>query len=454
MSKHDDADLAAIRILQRLIEREEIDFVSSHGVSILAPVVSSLLLRLDDVSTRSTVLAAWLIDHIEVRDLYIDDEQLEQLLCEIWDAREHTEPAIEARRADIEAMLRSEPDNLDHRLVYGDWLQAHDDPLGELIARQLARASEPGNSALEQAAASYLREHASALFGPLAEYLDTVVRPVWRGGFIDAATLGRPRDDPESYEGAILLKWLLEHRTAMLLRELELQPFDYYSWGRDQLRTLLAVVLERPRPLLRRLSVGVDDGPGELGELAQLDELLPNLEVLELRVRSVTIERLRHPTLRRLLWHSAMGPRQAAALASFELPRLESLAVRWVRPHLQLAPILAELELPSLRSLQMPGTADNLDWLLRVGWRAQLEHLDLSGGDLQDEHARLLARQPWPRLRHLDVSNNEIGVEGNAMLTALAPTVVTGKQRPVTRYDDYEEDDDDEDDEYYEDAME
>lgn len=456
MNQHDEADLAAIRILQQLVEREGIEFVSSRGVSALASAASSFLLRQPARPERGAAFANWLMEQVEVRDLYVDDDELEAILHEVWDARSEraSQPTVEARRADFEAMLRREPDNLEHRLVYGDWLQAHRDPLGELITRQVAVALEPDNLALQRAAAIYLSEHAEALFGPLAEYLDAVVRLGWRGGFIESATLGKALDDPEPYEGAILLRWLLDNRTAMLLRELELRPFEH-SWGRDQLRALLGVVLEQPRPLLLRLIVGSAEATGELGDLAQLDELLPNLETLELRVRSVGIERLRHPTLRGLVWHGAIGPKQVAALASFELPRLESLGLSLRSTTQTFAPMLEKLELPSLRSLQVPGTADNLDWLVRAPWRERLEHLDLSDGDLQDVEARTLARLRWPRLRRLDVSNNELGAESIALLSALAPEVETeGQRRAELLYDEDEEGDEDEDDEYYESAME
>jgi uncharacterized protein (TIGR02996 family) len=434
LSQHDDADLAAIRVLERLFEREGIEFVSSRGVSALAPAVASFLLRHENDRERSAMFAAWLIDHVEVRDLYVDDEQLEELLRELWDVRpdRDSRPAVEARRADLEAMLLAEPDNFDHRLVYADWLQGHQDPLGELITSQLAAASEPGRLTLASAAASYLREHTDVLFGPLAEYIDWAVHLQWRGGFIETATVGKPSEDHSSYEGSILLRWLLEHRTAMLLRELELHPFQY-KWGRDQLQEMLAVVLERPRPLLRRLTVGIDGQTGYLGELSRLDELLPNLEILELRGRSVNVERLRHPKLRRLVWLGAIERKQADAMMASELP--------------------------SLRALQVPGLHSNVEWLVRVSWRAELEHLDLSGGDLHDDDARLLARLPWPRLRHLDVSNNMLGSEGTATLAALAPTVVIGEQRIPDAYDEFDEDgdgddEDEEDDEFYESTME
>ncbi|HLT40733.1 MAG TPA: leucine-rich repeat domain-containing protein [Enhygromyxa sp.] len=427
MSQHDEADLAAIRVLQQLVEREGVEFVSSRGVSTLASAASTFLLRQVGNRERGAAFAAWLIDQVEVRDLYFDDDQLDALLGEVWDAQGQrgASPTVEARRADLEALLCDAPDDLEHRLVYGDWLSAHHDPFGELIARQIAAASEPDDPTLAHAAAEYLRERADALFGPLAEYLGSVVRPQWHGGFIEAATLGKPIDDPGPYEGAILLRWLLDHRAALLLRELELHPFDRH-WGRDQFRALLAVVFERPRPLLRRLTVGVDGDSGDAGELARLDELLPGLEVLELRVRSASIERLRHPTLRRLVWDSQLGPRQTAALAGFELP--------------------------ALRSLRIPGSSD-VDWLVHGSWRAGLEHLDLSGGGLQDHDARLLARQPWPRLRRLDVSNNLLGPEGIALLASLCPELVSGEQQPADDWDDPLADDDD-DDEYYDSVME
>jgi uncharacterized protein (TIGR02996 family) len=466
VSQHDEADLAAIHVLQQLLEHEGIEFVSSRGVSGLASAAANFLLRVQSRPDRGAALAAWLIDQDEVRDLYVDDDRLEQLLQDCWDPRgEHgPQPPVEARRADLEAMLQSEPDNLEHRLVYGDWLQAHQDPFGELITRQIAAASEPDNPALERAASSYASEHAEALFGPLAEYLGSVVRPTWRGGFIEAASLGKPLDDPESYEGGILLRWLLEHRAAMLLRELELQPFEHY-WNREQYPALLAVVLERPRPLLRRLTVGNGTDSGDAGELARLDELLPNLEILELRVRTASFDQLRHPKLRRLVWTSTIGPKQARALTRFELPRLESLVLGSTHPGLGLGlglglgPDLesALLELPSLRSLQTPGSTESLDWLAHVSWRDQLEQLDLSGGTLTDDDVRALTGRPWPNLRRLDVSNNQLGAEGLALVASLCPEVVCGEQRPVEAWDDYDpddDDDDDEDDEFYDDAME
>jgi uncharacterized protein (TIGR02996 family) len=446
-----DADLTAARVLQRLVELEGIEFVSSHGFSVVASSVS-VYLRHTRYATNGSVFALWLMEIKEVRDLYLDDDQLEAVLREVLATHDDDDPAptIEARRPELEALLCDEPDKLEHRLVYADWLQGEHDPFGELIACQCAAAREPDNPTLERAAAATLAELTPALLGPLAEYLGSVVRLEWRCGFIEVATLGKSVDDHEPYEGAILLRWLLDHRAAMLLRELELRPIEHRQ--QDQYREMLAVLLERPRPLLRRLAIG-DEAPllaGEAGVLARLDELLPNLETLELRVRSVELDGLRHPRLRRLVWEGPLQQPRAAAWASFELPQLESLELGWLGGF-ELEPILATLELPSLRSLQVPGTAISVEWLARVAWRANLEHLDLSAGTLTDEHARLLARLPWPSLRSLDVSNNRLGAEGIALLTDLAPTVVIGAQRGAELDGDEV---DEEDDEYYDSAME
>lgn len=473
MSRYDDADRAAIRMLERLVEDGGIEFVSSRGVSALASGLANLLLRVADRPDRGAEIGAWLMDAVEVRELYADDEQLESIFVELWDPLRERDSSttLEARRADLEALLLAEPDNLDHRLVYGDWLQAHRDPFGELITRQiaadehsaLARAAATSPSSLSPRSVNYLSDYAEALFGPLAEYLDVVVQLDWRAGFIERARVGKSMDDPESYQGAILLRWLLEHRAAMLLRELELHSFEHHRHS-DQFREMLAVLLEQPRPLLRRLIVGErrdlrqdrSEYPmHDAGRLAQLDVLLPRLEILELHVRDVIVEQLCHPTLRRLVWAATIGARQAAAFARFELPRLEDLALQSTYADERLGPILAELELPALRAFAMSATTEDLGWLTRACWREQLECLDLSDGDLDDLDARALARLDWPRLRRLDLSNNRLGTGGRAIVERLCPEVVTDSQRRAgdSDYDDDGEEDDD-DDEYYDDVME
>ncbi len=457
VTTHDEADLAAIRVLEQLVACEGVEFVSTRGVSTLAAATASFLLRRADGRSRAAAFAAWLIDQVEVSDLYLDDDELEAVLRESWDRRSTASPAaVEARREDLEAMLLREPDNLDHRLVYADWLQGHRDPFGELIARQIAAQSQPDNRALARAAASDLREQVEPLFGRLAEYLDSIVRLRWRAGFVEAATLGKPLGDPGPYQGAILLRWLLDRRPTMLLRELELHPFED-PVGRDQFAELLAVLFERPRPLLRRLCVGedielVNDDElhhGDAGRLERLAERLPKLEQLEVHVRTATVDRLLHPTLRRLVWGAEIAPKQVASIAEFELPQLEHLGFGAGYVPEELIEALARRELPRLRALKLQARREQIGWLMGAVWREQLEVLDLSGGSLEDRDVEALARRPWPRLRRLDVSANLLGPEGVERLAGLGvEELIIGEQRsPEPEWDE-------DDDEYYEDSME
>jgi len=54
-----------------------------------------------------------------------------------------TRPAVRAGNAELEAAITATPDDDHAYLVYGDWLQAHDDPRGELCALQAALARAP-----------------------------------------------------------------------------------------------------------------------------------------------------------------------------------------------------------------------------------------------------------------------------------------------------------------------
>lgn len=449
-SEGDEDDRAAIQLLQRLSDDGGVEFVSTHAIALLAPAIARLLDRLEPGADRGSALSGYLIDHDEVADLYVDDEALEALLRSLWDPRPRPRPrsASPARRDDLEALLRREPDDWDHHLVYGDWLQTQRDVFGELIVRRVAAAQAPDDASLAESALEFEGVHREALFGRLAEYLGVVVQLDWRGGFISGATLGKLSSDPEQYQGAILLGWLLDNRAAMLLRDLEIRPFDHSV--RDQHAELLAVVLGRTLPLLRRLAVLHATDRGDAGRLRGLAERLPNLEVLELRVRGASVPELSHPTLRRLVWDVPVALDQAAAFARAKLPRLEHLSFGgWM--HDALGPALAKLDAPSLRSLRLRTRGEPLDDVLGSAWCEGLEVLDLSDGCLDGPDVARLIGMRWPRLRRLDLSGNTLDAAAIAAVAGLCPEVVTDGQgrREVAR-----QDEDDDGDEYYDSVHE
>jgi uncharacterized protein (TIGR02996 family) len=84
----------------------------------------------------------------------------------------------------VEQLLES-PDDPAPYLVYGDWLQAHGDPRGQLIAAQAA----PGSPDLAIVEARLLEEHRGALLGAAAE-LEPPPAIEWSLGFWRAVRLG------------------------------------------------------------------------------------------------------------------------------------------------------------------------------------------------------------------------------------------------------------------------
>ncbi|MFV8751979.1 ribosomal protein L7/L12 [Nannocystaceae bacterium ST9] len=98
---------------------------------------------------------------------------------------------VSAREPRLEQRLRSDPDELETRLIYGDWLQARGDPRGQLIAlsHALERAAPDAREPLRVRVEEFKLAHAGHLFGPLRHVArDLDLR--WRCGMIDAAFVG------------------------------------------------------------------------------------------------------------------------------------------------------------------------------------------------------------------------------------------------------------------------
>lgn len=81
-------------------------------------------------------------------------------------------PADDDRGAALEAAIASDPEDAQAFAVYGDWLQKHGDPRGELIALQ--NATGPKAAA---AVGKHLAQHAPRLLGSLAQLVRDVRDP-------------------------------------------------------------------------------------------------------------------------------------------------------------------------------------------------------------------------------------------------------------------------------------
>ena len=217
----DSADLAAKRVLSRLVDTRALELSSTRGVSAMAGGAARFLLDNDRVGRRAARFAEWLIDQPEVADLFAEDELIERVLAEAWDGvATEALSGVDARNPEFEQSLIAAPDDPERYLVYGDWLQAEGDIHGELIARQVAASA--GDRELARAAGTVLETNAGTLLGPLAGDLHKTLQLEWQFGFVRLARLARDPADPEPHELSVCLDRLLSHRVGLLVRELEL----------------------------------------------------------------------------------------------------------------------------------------------------------------------------------------------------------------------------------------
>ena len=96
----------------------------------------------------------------------------------------------EAVETDLLAAIAADPDAIEPRLIYADWLQARNDPRGELIVVQAGRLAKPDDVQLEQREKELTTELTNGLIlqaGPNTLSTDLIVR--WHVGFVDAIKL-------------------------------------------------------------------------------------------------------------------------------------------------------------------------------------------------------------------------------------------------------------------------
>ena len=96
----------------------------------------------------------------------------------------------EAVETDLLAAIAADPDAIEPRLIYADWLQARNDPRGELIVVQAGRLAKPDDVQLEQREKELTAELTNGLIlqaGPNTLSTDLIVR--WHVGFVDALKL-------------------------------------------------------------------------------------------------------------------------------------------------------------------------------------------------------------------------------------------------------------------------
>jgi len=123
--------------------------------------------------------------------------------------------------ADLEAAIRAAPDDLDAYLVYGDWLLAHGDLRGELVALQHRMQTQPDRE-LARRADQLVSGFLASWLGDIAGRALHRVKLSWRTGFVIAARIDGPANATEVALHTLVAE-VLASPIARFVRELTLR---------------------------------------------------------------------------------------------------------------------------------------------------------------------------------------------------------------------------------------
>lgn len=321
---------------------------------------------------------------------------------------------------ELEAAIDASPDDVDAHLVYADWLQSVDEPLGELIVVQHQRECATTVDQLEQYTAAehrFMEAHEGDLFG------DVTLRPFglrWRLGFVREAHFA-VLDAGTAVE---TLERFLHAPATRYLRALGIEHRPYVNSDYAPLTDVLA----RHGSLdLRALSIGTDRNSGQLGSLDALCRALPRLEWLRLRGYSLTPSDFAWESLRGLEMRVRETTGEVVeSLRNAAWPQLTSLTIdlrggRVIPDDLETL-FADEGHFPMLRHLALVSGAGLSNELCRVlaesSILGQLHTLDLSDGSLTQAGADVLAdalREEAPELRLLNLAENSLDAPVDAL---------------------------------------
>ncbi|WIG96531.1 WGR domain-containing protein [Myxococcus sp. SDU36] len=359
-----------------------------------------------------------------------------------------------ASNPELEAAILKAPDNVDAYLVYSDWLQGQGDPRGELIAIQHAASQASGTEAsdLKRKATAHIKKYQTLLLGELAAGVKTEELSLeWHLGFIRSARVSKKDYDSE-FDVAEAVGTLLKHPSARFIRGLTLGMTDFEE--NDYGAAAEAIVQAGGSKTVEELFIGDFQYPDEteiswthLHDISGLLKVLPGLRKLRLRGGDLALGDVDLPELREFTVETGGLPLAAIkSIASAKWPKLERLEMWFGREDYgaeggveDLQPILDGKDLPNLKQLGLRNS-EFTDELAKVLPTAkvlkQLEKLDLSMGILSHEGAQALADNAaaFAHLKQLDVTENTLTEEAQALLSKALPNAAVGNQR------DYEED--------------
>jgi hypothetical protein len=298
------------------------------------------------------------------------------------------------------ATIAAESDPTAAKQAYARWLAEHGDPLGALA---LAGGAY---TAMKQREEKLLAKHAAKLVGELAPWIEKGWLDVtWERGFLDRVEVRVEK--AMGITGAAVMRALLAHPSARLLREIRIAGNTSASGWRDDFQELVDVLVETGTPVaLRELAIAGVFG-AECGDVSRVWNAFPALRDFWAWGMSITLGTIDAPALESMRFElGSLSDDNIESIAGARAPKLDTL-------------ILQGLELPSqLAALKPIFDAKTFPKLTTLVFSGVVEH----GDKLVDA---VLASKIAPRLKQLSLWNCELSKAAAKRLAARFPDAIS-----------------------------
>jgi uncharacterized protein (TIGR02996 family) len=347
-----------------------------------------------------------------------------------------------ARNSELEALIAKSPDDPSNYLVYADWLQGQNDPLGELISVGVKRESADSDSLRDQEKALHDANDATWL-GALATQKDGFSY-TWRRGFLHEVTLGD--DDSADVELGDLYQKLRPLPVAQFLHTLRFGAFQNDD-GEPTWDSAVEAMIEYGVPSTLRELV-FDRGSywdiswTYLNTLEPVYQRVPDLEVLDIRLGHMDLGAIDLPNLREFsVYTGGFTSENMQSVLAAKWPKLERLVLRFGGNEDygatctldDVLPLLDGKTIPNVKHLALANSefADALiPHLAKSPLLRQLTSLDLSLGTMSNSGAEAIVAHAdaFAHLEELDLHRNYLGGDALAAVQKVAKKVVVHDQ--------------------------
>lgn len=262
---------------------------------------------------------------------------------------------------ELEAVIRADLDDTDAYLVYGDWLQAEGECIGELVTIQHKLANNPDDEALRESESKLLKENIEYFFGPeqpdaddddlefksLADNYDVpktwdeksawsygFTNSIWKNGFIHSLVFntGYHADDEDlvSEDAGKLLANVLATPAARFVQRIaigEVWMQEDYE-GPDTTWAIDAIAKSPCASSL--LEIEVTGGDHDLNAVELYADILwkncPNLEVFVLYAGQFSVGDIKAPKLKRFAVQTGgLDTEEMKRIVKADFPALQDL---------------------------------------------------------------------------------------------------------------------------------